>query len=173
MEGSSPLPSDSNSQSSPAAGDGAAKFLANLPSRGLFSSTVLTSNPGGMRVYICDHDTSPPEEQLIKTNQTNILIRSLMLKKQKGDSSSKDGKANSANESSRKRAGDRALDSRAKRAMTSSQVASRQEGSKSRLPEKDLQSLTVERIRALLKERGLSLKGRKDELIARLKGTNE
>lgn len=44
MEGSSALPSDSNNQNSPAAGDGAAKFLANLPSRGLFSSTVLSSN---------------------------------------------------------------------------------------------------------------------------------
>ena len=30
-----------------------------------------------------------PEGQLIKTNQQNILIRSLLLKKQKGDSSSK------------------------------------------------------------------------------------
>lgn len=173
MEGLSALPSDSNNQSPTAANGGAAKFLANLPSRGLFSSTVLSSNPGGMRVYICDHDTAPPAEQLIKTNQTNILIRSLMLKKQKGDSSSKDGKANAANESSRKRTADKALDSRAKRAMTSTQVASRQEGSKSRLPERDLQSLTVERIRALLKERGLSQKGRKDELISRLKGANE
>ena len=30
-----------------------------------------------------------PEGQLIKTNQQNILIRSLLLKKQKGESSSK------------------------------------------------------------------------------------
>ena len=33
----------------------------------------------------------------------NILIRSLMLKKQKGDSSSKDAKGTAANEASRKR----------------------------------------------------------------------
>ncbi|RZB56661.1 hypothetical protein D0Y65_045681 [Glycine soja] len=39
---------------------GASPFLANLPSRGLFSSTVVSSNPGGMRVYVCNHDTSPP-----------------------------------------------------------------------------------------------------------------
>ncbi|KAF3539921.1 hypothetical protein F2Q69_00025369 [Brassica cretica] len=44
---------------------------------------------GSFRVYICEHDTSPPEGQQIRTNQQNILIRSLSLKKQKGDSSSK------------------------------------------------------------------------------------
>lgn len=44
-----------------------------------------------------------PENQLIKTNQTNILIRSLVLKKRKVDSNSKDGKAVSVTESSRKR----------------------------------------------------------------------
>ncbi|XP_033141665.1 uncharacterized protein LOC103855045 isoform X2 [Brassica rapa] len=65
------------------------KFLSDLPSRGFLSSTVVSSNPGSFRVYICEHDTSPPEGQQIRTNQQNILIRSLSLKKQKGDSSSK------------------------------------------------------------------------------------
>lgn len=40
MEGSSSHPSDSNQTAS-----GASGFLANLPSRGLFSSTVISSNP--------------------------------------------------------------------------------------------------------------------------------
>ncbi|KAF7134237.1 hypothetical protein RHSIM_Rhsim08G0189300 [Rhododendron simsii] len=184
MAGSSAPTSDSNPQ---AAGGGASKYLANLPSRGLFSSTVLSSNPviplslssfqsiyllnpssrkfvqGGMRVYICDHDTAPPDDQLIKTNQTNILIRSLMLKKQKGDSSSKDIKGASPSEASRKRPAERALDGRAstKRGATNNQAGSRQEGSRTRVPEKDFQSLTVERLRALLKEKGLSRNGKK------------
>ena len=34
-------------------------------------------------------------------------------------------------------------------------------GSKSQVPEKDIQFLTVERLRALLKEKGLSIKGKK------------
>ncbi|KAH7858600.1 hypothetical protein Vadar_025793 [Vaccinium darrowii] len=159
---------DSNS-----AAAGAAKYLADLPSRGLFTSTLLSSNPGGMRVYVCDHDTSPPDDQLIKTNQTNILIRSLTLKKQKAESSSKDVKGSTASEASRKRPGERALDGRAsaKRAATDTQVGSPQEGSKSRVPEKDFRSLTVERLRALLKEKGLSPRGKKDELIARLRGS--
>ncbi|XP_059302910.1 uncharacterized protein LOC132055225 [Lycium ferocissimum] len=161
---------DNNSSSSTNAttSSGAAKYLTGLPSRGLFSSTVPSSTPGGMRIYVCDHETSPPEDQLIKTNQQNILIRSLMLKKQ----SSKDGKAISSNDNGRKRSAEKALDSRAatKKATTSNQVASSQESSKARTP--DIQNMTVERLRVLLKEKGLSLRGRKDELIARLKATH-
>ncbi|XP_039050786.1 uncharacterized protein LOC120192009 [Hibiscus syriacus] len=47
------------------------------------------------------------------------------------------------------------------------------EGLSSSATYKDYHSLTVERLRALLKERGLSPKGKKDELIARLKCVNE
>ncbi|KAL8118486.1 hypothetical protein AgCh_016128 [Apium graveolens] len=127
-----------------------------------------------MRVYVCEHDTSPPENQLIKTNQTNILIRSLVLKKRKVDSISKDGKAVSVTESSRKRAPERIVEGRtpSKRGMSNTQNSSHPEGSKSRAPEKDLQSLTVERLRAVLKEKGLSARGKKDELVARLRGVN-
>ncbi|KAK6148106.1 hypothetical protein DH2020_019018 [Rehmannia glutinosa] len=173
MEGCSPVspPPDASNLTAGSSG-GASKFLADLPSRGFFSSTVLSSNPGGMRVYICDHDTTPPDNQLIKTNQTNILIRSLMLKNQKGDSSSKDGKGSASNQGSRKRAAEKALDKAAgKKAMSSTQLGSFQGGS-SRLLDKDLQSLTVDKLRAFLKERGLSVKGKKDELIARLRGVN-
>ncbi|XP_074278568.1 protein LOWER TEMPERATURE 1 [Silene latifolia] len=139
-----------------------AKFLTNLPSRGLFSSTVSSSNFGGMRVYICDHETAPPENQVIKTDQMNILIRSLTLKNQKGEASS-----------SKKRAPDRTPDGRAsaKRAMTGSQNGSRQGGSSSGVG--NFQGMTVQRLRALLKERGLSSTGKKDELIERLTNASE
>ncbi|XP_024007187.1 uncharacterized protein LOC18013419 isoform X2 [Eutrema salsugineum] len=161
MEASSSRSSDSSDQS-------ASKFLSDLPSRGFLSSTVVSSNPGSLRVYICEHDTSPPEGQEIKTNQQNILIRSLLLKKLKGDSNSKDAKG-SAEDGPKKRAANRALDDRssAKRAANVSR-----QGSSSRSGERDFQSLTVEKLRALLKERGLPTKGRKDELIARLKNAN-
>ncbi|KAL7618354.1 hypothetical protein Lser_V15G01127 [Lactuca serriola] len=151
--------------------DGASKFLLDLPSKGLFSSSVISSNLGGMRVYITDHDTTPPENQLIKTDQVNILIRSLLLKQQqKSGTTSKNAKGAGTNEGSRKRAPERAVDGRAsaKRAASTTQNGSRQDVLKSQIPE-NLQSLTVERLRALLKERGLSVKGKKDELIARLR----
>ncbi|PKI53288.1 uncharacterized protein LOC116213504 [Punica granatum] len=162
MEGSS---SAQPSASSPAA----SKLLANLPSRGLFSSTVLSSNPGGMRVYVCEHDTSPPDGQLIKTNQQNILIRSLMLRKQRGESTSKNGKGVTTGEGSRKRTSERLLDNGASAKRPSNQASSRQDGSNAKIADRDLHTLTVERLRALLKERGLSPRGKKDELISRLK----
>uniref|UniRef100_A0A803QY40 SAP domain-containing protein n=2 Tax=Cannabis sativa TaxID=3483 RepID=A0A803QY40_CANSA len=126
-----------------------------------------------MRVYVCVHDTSPPDDQQIKTNQQNILIRSLTLRNKKGDSSSKDVKSAGATESSRKRPAERTLDSRASAKKANSQSStSRQEGSSNQASIKDFQGLTVERLRALLKAKGLSLKGKKEELIARLKGAS-
>ncbi|CAJ1943632.1 unnamed protein product [Sphenostylis stenocarpa] len=142
---------------------GASSFLANLPSRGHFSSTILSSNPGGIRAYVCDHDTTPPEGQHIKTNQQNILIRSLTLKKQRGDSSSKDG-----SDGSRKRNAEKVME-RSSAKKTNNQINSRQEGSNSQTATRDFHNLTVERLRALLKAKGLSTKGKKEELITRLK----
>ncbi|XP_044476393.1 uncharacterized protein LOC123203960 [Mangifera indica] len=164
MEGSSSNPYYSNQTAS-----GASDFLTNLPSRGLFSSNVISSNPGSMRVYVCEHDTSPPANQLVKTNQQNILIRSLTLKKQK-DASSKDVKGVAG--ADKKRAAERVLDGRNPAKRANMQASSRQEGMNSCAAEKDFHSLTVERLRALLKERGLSPKGKKDDLVARLKGAN-
>ncbi|KAH7667063.1 DET1- and DDB1-associated protein 1 N-terminal [Dioscorea alata] len=77
---SSPSPPSPSPNSSPR---GAVKQLVGLPSRGLFSSTILSSNLGEMRVYVCDHNTAPPEEQVIKTNGMNILIKALQINKEK------------------------------------------------------------------------------------------
>ncbi|KAK9104160.1 hypothetical protein Scep_021004 [Stephania cephalantha] len=154
-------------------GGGASKYLTDLPSRGLFSSTVFSSNPGGLRVYLCDHETSPPDDQLIKTNQTNILIRSLTLNKQKAESGSKDVKGKATTENAKgKRAAESPIDGKgsAKKANSVSNPRTAfQDGSSSRTPQKDFQHLTVERLRSILKERGLPTKGRKDELVARLR----
>ncbi|XP_015882196.1 uncharacterized protein LOC107418040 [Ziziphus jujuba] len=172
MEGSSSSSSSQPSDSNPTS-NGASQFLSNLPSRGLFSSTVLSSNPGGMRVYVCVHDTSPPEGQQIKTNQQNILIRSLTLRNKKSESGSRDANGAGAAESSKKRAPERHPESRPTAKRSNSHSSSRQEGSTTQqAPIRDYQALTVERLRALLKAKGLSLKGKKDELISRLKGAS-
>ncbi|XP_078433461.1 SAP domain-containing protein [Wolffia australiana] len=149
---------------------GASKYLADLPSQGFFSSTIHSSNLDSIRVYVCDHDTSPPEEQIIKTNTTNILIRSLQLNKQRSEA--KEGKGKAVPESKGKRVSDRGLEGRSsvKKANTASGSSSpRGEGSKFFPSDKELQSFTVEKLRSLLKERGMSVKGKKDELISRLK----
>ncbi|XP_008790780.2 uncharacterized protein LOC103707867 isoform X2 [Phoenix dactylifera] len=149
---------------------GASRYLADLPSRGLFSNTIPSSNLGGIRVYVCDHDTTPPDEQLIKTNTTNILIRALQINKQKSDS--KDAATKATSESKKgKRSAERTSEGRtpSKRAKTNIAPGStHQEGTSSGFSWRMLHTMTVERLRALLKERGLSPRGKKDELITRL-----
>nr|CAD1836619.1 unnamed protein product [Ananas comosus var. bracteatus] len=111
--------------SSTAAAEGAAKFLVGLPSRGNFSSTIPSSNLGGIRVYVCEHDTDP-QGQIVKTDTTNILIRSLQISKQKSEAN--DAKA--AERGKGKRSGARNSDGRspAKRANTGAAVASSRQG---------------------------------------------
>ncbi|XP_026660734.2 uncharacterized protein LOC103707867 isoform X1 [Phoenix dactylifera] len=179
---------------------GASRYLADLPSRGLFSNTIPSSNLGGIRVYVCDHDTTPPDEQLIKTNTTNILIRALQINKQKSDSKDAATKATSESKKGKRfilpcfptvglarklvslvQAGckdwniwisaERTSEGRtpSKRAKTNIAPGStHQEGTSSGFSWRMLHTMTVERLRALLKERGLSPRGKKDELITRL-----
>ncbi|BBN06787.1 hypothetical protein MPTK1_3g23880 [Marchantia polymorpha subsp. ruderalis] len=91
--------------------EGASQYLQELPSRGFFSSSQQPASQGGLRVYICDHETAPPEEQLIKTDSTNILIRYLTLKKTKVEQSGKDNKRKSPSEDGKgKRHAERSCD---------------------------------------------------------------
>lgn len=161
------------SSSSPAkpADARAANLLAGLPSRGNFLATNIASSMGGLPVYLCLHDTAPPEGQVINTDTTNILIRSLQLNKSKSEA--KDVCSKTSGESSKgKRSAAKNLDGKnpSKRPNTGSCAgSSAHEESASGFSEQTLQSFTVEKLRLLLKERGLSPKGKKDELIARLR----
>ncbi|KAM0852094.1 hypothetical protein ACQ4PT_051994 [Festuca glaucescens] len=150
---------------------GAAKFLAGLPSRGNFSSSSISSNLGGLRVYVCEHDTDPPEGQVIETDTTNILIRHLQLKKK--ESEAKDTGSRTPGESSKgKRSAARSLDvqnSSKKPNLGSSSGLPSSVKAISGFSQHTLQSFTVERLRALLRQRGFTTKGKKDELITRLR----
>ncbi|XP_074568298.1 protein LOWER TEMPERATURE 1 [Curcuma longa] len=159
MEAKFSSPPRSNGGTTQAAG-GASKHLVGLPSRGFFSSPVLSSNPGTMRVYVCERETAPPEDQLIKTNTTNILIRALQINKQKSEL--KDVTAKSSTDGCNGKRSVRTTEGKAppKKIKGSSSTE---------FSEHTFQTMSVERLRSLLKERGLSPKGRKDELIARLK----
>ncbi|TVU50425.1 hypothetical protein EJB05_01796, partial [Eragrostis curvula] len=68
-----------------AAEGGAGTLLAGLPCRGNFTESNIASSMGGLKVYICLHDTAPPEGQVVKTDANNILIRALQLSKQKSE----------------------------------------------------------------------------------------
>ncbi|KAL5206767.1 hypothetical protein ABZP36_034976 [Zizania latifolia] len=150
-------------------------LLANLPSRGNFVATNVASSMGGLPVYVCLHDTTPPAGQIIETDTKNILIRSLHLNKRKSEA--KDLGPRTLGESSiGKRSASRILDGKnpSKRSNTGSSAgSSSHEESSSVFSEQTLQSFTVEKLRTLLKERGLSPKGKKDELIARLNEASE
>lgn len=141
----------------------ASKYLANLPSRGLFSAAAAAaSNLSGMRVYVCDHDTSPPEDQLIKTDTTEISIRALQLNNQGNES--KDVNTKATRKSNRgKRSAVRMLDGRnpAKRANTGSASGiSGQERSSIEIFDNSLLSLTLEQLNAL--QRGMPLAQKKE-----------
>ncbi|CAN6333841.1 unnamed protein product [Urochloa humidicola] len=146
-------------------------LLAGLPCRGNFTESDIASSMGGLKVYICLHDTAPPEGQVVKTDTDNILIRALQLNKHKSEA--KDVSCKTLGESSRgKRNAARNLDGKnpSKRPnIGSSAGSSAHEESSPSFSELTLQSFTVEKLRSLLKERGLSPKGKKDELIARLR----
>ncbi|CAN6338249.1 unnamed protein product [Urochloa humidicola] len=145
-------------------------LLAGLPSRGNFTESDIASSMGGLKVYICLHDTAPPEGQVVKTDTNNILIRALQLNKHK--SKAKDVNKTPGESSRRKRNAARNLDGKnpSKRLnIGSSAGSSAHEESSPGFSELTLQSFTVEKLRSLLKERGLSPKGKKDELIARLR----
>mmetsp|Transcript_407 Transcript_407/g.534 ORF Transcript_407/g.534 Transcript_407/m.534 type:complete len:148 (-) Transcript_407:29-472(-) len=80
-------------------------LLSNLPSKGLFSQTTPSSSsshciddddvtplttqtlscsaPHEIPAYICDHQTEPPPDQIIRNDPTNILIRSLEQQQKK------------------------------------------------------------------------------------------
>ncbi|XP_074572061.1 protein LOWER TEMPERATURE 1-like [Curcuma longa] len=148
----------------------ASKHLFGLPSRGFFSSPVLSSNPGGMRVYVCERETAPPEGQVIETDTTNILIRALQINNLKNATfkSSTDGCT-----SKRSFRTSEGRVSPKKMKNNSMSITSHQGSSSTEFSEKTLQTMTVETLRTLLKDRGFSPKGRKDELIARLKGSDE
>ncbi|MQL79792.1 hypothetical protein Taro_012248 [Colocasia esculenta] len=89
------------------------------------------------------------EEQLIKTNSTNILIRSLQLNKQRSDA--KEGKAKATAESNRsKRVAERTLEGRssAKKANVASGSASTgQDGSRLVPSDKELQDELISRLK--------------------------
>eukprot|EP00244_Chara_vulgaris_P002813 TRINITY_DN14965_c0_g1_i2.p1 TRINITY_DN14965_c0_g1~~TRINITY_DN14965_c0_g1_i2.p1 ORF type:complete len:172 (-),score=42.33 TRINITY_DN14965_c0_g1_i2:296-811(-) len=166
-------------------------FLTGLPSRGNFTKTTSGSVVQGLLpVYICDHETSPPEDQYIRTDPTNILIRA--LKKSKDDAKAKDLKGKAAQEDHKgKRPADAGLDDRPMKRVNASggsgghalgtqgaavgssgrkEIAGGSLGGVSgKMSEKDLQNLTVDKLKAFLKEKGLPLKGKKDELVARAK----
>jgi hypothetical protein len=64
-------------------------LLDNLPSSGTCTAARPGSH-GGLAPYVAAHDTAPPAEQVIGTDSTNLLIRTLTLKKEREERARKE-----------------------------------------------------------------------------------
>ncbi|KAG2561920.1 hypothetical protein PVAP13_8KG216604 [Panicum virgatum] len=151
-------------------GGSAGKFLAGMPLRGNFSSASILKITIFILILACKISLLFLEGQIIQTDSTNILIRHLQLNKQKNEV--KDSGSRTPGETTRgKRSAARSLDvnNSAKRANLGTSSRSSVYETISRFSQHTLQSFTVERLRALLRQSDLSTKGKKDELIARLR----
>eukprot|EP00899_Mesostigma_viride_P010621 jgi/Mesvir1/19560/Mv07032-RA.1 len=162
-----------------------ASLLAGLPSSGNFTKVAPGSAIVGPppRVYICVHDTNPPEDQRVKTDATNILIRALTLKKEKKAKE----KLAKVEDTKGKRPADSSFEDKAphkrqnvlgmstagglqtKKGGEGTPAACASSGGVGGGREHDqLAALTVESLKVMLREKGLPTKGRKDELVSRL-----
>lgn len=137
-------------------------FLEGLPVRGnLTEGAVCLSKR--VPTYVCDHDTSAPAHQVITTDTTNILIRSLRIKRGKEEGSKQDRAGNG------KRTADSPLDNLARPQKRAAGKGKEEEPKGQKMSEKELEALTVDKLKALLKEKGCTVKGKKEELLARVK----
>lgn len=163
---------------------GASSLLGDLPSRGLLTDTqgLSVSRPPP---HVCDYDTAPPPEQVITTDPVNILIRALMSRRaireaqQKGSGKDHKGKRpaasmddNTTNASAKRERRDHAgPESRGSERGDSraSHGGGGSSGSSHKISKAELEGYTVDRLRTFLKERGLPMRGRKEELLTRAK----
>ena len=65
-------------------------MLDNLPKRGLCSAARPALH-GAARIYVPVHDTAPPADQVVRTDGTNLLIRSLQLHHEREERARKAG----------------------------------------------------------------------------------
>jgi hypothetical protein len=68
-------------------------LLLNLPSAGTCTAARPASHGGLPPTYVAAHDTAAPPEQVIGTDATNLLIRTLTIKKQREESARKEAEA--------------------------------------------------------------------------------
>lgn len=156
----------------------ATSWLSDLPSRG----TLINMGSGSLRLgmpaqYVCDHDTAPPEDQIIGTSATVRLRRILQrgIKRKLGHVGMDDGdqtqeKKRSFNEFCY---GSPDMEEIIKRARLSCIAVGSGPPAQSKpvtsiFTTNQLQKLTKKEIQALLRTRQLPVSGNKNELISRV-----
>ena len=153
--------------------------LDNLP-------TLRNGRPGGvlngvLRRYVCDHPSDPPGDQTIRTDQQNLLIRSLTLRmKKNGGSSSKGTKKRPLASTSTSAGGSVGQGTSGKKlkpaeATTPGASSANQTRQRPEVPS-NLSNLTKRELAAILVEYGMQaeeLRGlRKDDLVQKVLSFN-
>ena len=128
--------------------------LDSLPSRGLCSS-ARPSLRGSARVYVPVHNTAPPADQVVRTDGTNLLIRSLTQHREREERARKAG--------GDKRAADGTADApAAKRPAPEVTVPA------GPITAAAARGFTVPQLKAALQSKGLPVGGKKEDLLERL-----
>lgn len=130
-------------------------LLDNLPSRGLCSAPRPALH-GAPRVYVPVHDTAPPADQVVRTDATSLLIRSLTQHREREERARKAG----APAAGDKRGGDGA---------TGAPAAKRPavELPSEPLTAAAIRAFTVPQLKAALQRKGLPVSGKKARPPAR------
>ena len=128
--------------------------LSTLPSRGLCSSARPALH-GAPRVYVPVHDTAPPADQVVRTDGTNLLIRSLTQHREREERARKAG--------ADKRPADGAAPApAAKRPATEVSLPA------GPITAAAARGFTVPQLKAALQSKGLPVGGKKEDLLERL-----
>eukprot|EP00887_Chlorella_sp_A99_P001386 scaffold8.g1386.t1 len=156
--------------------------LEGLPSRG----TLVSIQPGAVfsappAPYIADHDTAPPVHQVVRSDPTSLLIRTLHTKKAKEEAKRKQAKAadkgkRPADDGEGGRSAKRPAHDAAGPSGGGAGPSGAGPGTAAGLPpptqthytKLGLQSKTIKELQAILKSWNLAVSGKKDDLIARI-----
>lgn len=151
-------------------------FLENLPSRGNLTATIpgqsLYKQP---QTYLAQHPTAPPAEQIITTDPENVLLRVLKLAQRREGPKSKADKAKAADKSKRPASegaegapASKKQNTQANAATAENDVGSSKGSKSDSFSLHELQGKTNKALMDLLRDKGQSTKGKKEDLVKRI-----
>lgn len=131
------------------------------------AGAIFTTQP---IAFVADYDTSPPEGQVIKTDPTSLLIRNLQNRKAKEEAKKKQKAAGKrpAEEADAGRQVKRGGATGAPAGEEAAGPSGAAPSPSSKYTRASLQSKNVKDLQAILRTLGLTISGKKEDLIARI-----
>ena len=126
--------------------------------------------------YIADHDTAPPESQIVKTDPSSLLIRSLQIRKAREEGSKKAKRPFATDKGKRPANEIPAQDQNTAKQVKQNSKNVGEAGPSSSVPAPSrgyftklgLQAKTIKDLQAILRNWSLTTSGRKEDLIQRI-----